>query len=912
MFWGKIVAIKTELFVSAFRMVEVDGRTNIPSIVHFSAADAAIGYQAIERAEDVASLNENFKLNLGEIPKGQTYPPQFETGDGKLRSAHAITRTYIERLMKHAAAWVEGRGQKHAHRVLVAEPLALDRSEISSADWLTNYRYQLRAILGSLFNEVDFLPEPFAVFQYYRYGVRHPLVSERRRHAALVVDFGGGTFDVSVVDTTGTGDVREGGRNSRPLAAASLPVGGSMINLQVAKELVSANLEKGVDRSKLDRAWVTFRSGADAAGGMSALSVDLQNFVRNVRRMISQIERAKIHICETIADWSADATYDPVPAALVGVPKNPFAQLPTILEVRFDAYQLRKLFIGRVWQPQLRGAIANAISRSVEELDGRPINLVLLSGGSANLKWLADLIRGDLGHLLLEAEIIELQGKFHEIVAQGLAIECARRTYNEGVGDFKAVTYNRLCLVLGTDEQSPGAYRFRPQNVEGQPDEPSDGTLLHSAQALQGCVDKPLRWKVRLPSPPKHHLDYYFLKSSLDFNDLPSLHNVDHRAFTPPKTRFDAQVTVELTVDEKGSAHPRFIYRHGHGQAEEVSVKGKPFYMDMTTLGATSVGEAYLGLDFGTSNSSVAYVEREAVRVFTQRAGEEGWRELNELCNTLPYPVAHPLAKFVAGADERMLREAFPEAFESTLHMLMVLAYIDYCANKGTKASSIFKTFTKASAGPSWGIIRTLVEMKVKGGDFMPSMVRLLPDVARKQIDAAIDAINDVKHHRIPKQFDYHRVLGLVGNMLGRALTGWSFGSFEAVSKLGFGTRHKGLFRVAAGSHAPFIHVLAYDGPQAFSEQEALLLNQEKSVAIRLSPFYFWTIRDEHQDRTVAILDSTDKLKSTYRTVESGVTYEIASGHDLVDLHDMCRAVAEQDQELAGQRCDKITVILRE
>lgn len=906
------MAIKTELFVSAFKMVEVDGRTNVPSVVHFSASDVTIGYQAIEQAEDVASLNENFKLNLGEIPKGQAYPPQFETGDGKLRSAHVITRAYIERLLKQAAAWVESRGQKKAHRVLVAEPLALDRSEISSSDWLANYRYQLKAILSSLFAEVDFLPEPFAVFQYYRYGVRHPLVAERRRHAALVVDFGGGTFDVSVVDTTATGDVREGGRNSRPLAAASLPVGGSLINLHIAKELVSENLEKGIDRDKLSRAWTTFRTGVDAAGGMSALSTDLQNFVRNARRMISQIERAKIHICETIADWSIEATYEPAPAALISVPKKPFAQKPTIAEVRFDAYRLRKLFISRVWQPQLRGAITNAISRSAEDLDGRPINLVLLSGGSANLKWLAALIKDELGHLLAEADIIELQGKFHEIVAQGLAIECARRTYSDGVGDFKAVTYNRLCLMLGTDEQSPGAYRFRPQNLDAQSDEPSDGTLLHSAQVLQASVDKPLRWKVRLPSPPKHRLDYYFLKSSLDFTDLPSLHNIEHQAFTPSKTKFDSHVTVELTVDEKGSAHPRFIYRHAHAQAEEVSVRGKSFYMDMTTLETTSVGEAYLGLDFGTSNSSVAYVERDAVRVFTQRAGEEGWRELNELCNTLPYPAAHPIAKFVAGADERMLREAFPDAFESTMHMLMVLAYIDYCANKGAKASSIFKTFTKASAGPTWGILRALIDMKVKGGDFVPTISRLLNEGARKQIDAAIEAINDVKHHRTPEQFDYHRVLGLVGNILGRALTGWSFGSFEAVAKQGFGTRHKGLFRVAVGSHAPFIQVLAYDGQQAFSEQEALLVNQEKSVAIRLSPFYFWTARDEHQNSTVAVLDSTEKVRSTYRTVEAGGRYEIAQGHDLADLHDMCRLVAEQDQELAGQRCDKIEVCLRE
>jgi molecular chaperone DnaK (HSP70) len=69
------------------------------------------------------------------------------------------------------------------------------------------------------------LPEPFAVYQYYRYGEKHPLVAERRRHHALVIDFGGGTFDVCVITTTKEGDISQGGRMARPLSASSNPIG---------------------------------------------------------------------------------------------------------------------------------------------------------------------------------------------------------------------------------------------------------------------------------------------------------------------------------------------------------------------------------------------------------------------------------------------------------------------------------------------------------------------------------------------------------------------------------------------------------------------------------------------------------------------------------------------------------------
>ena len=44
------------------------------------------------------------------------------------------------------------------------------------------------------------MPEPFAVFQYYRYGVRHALVAQKKQNVALVMDFGGGTFDTCLAD----------------------------------------------------------------------------------------------------------------------------------------------------------------------------------------------------------------------------------------------------------------------------------------------------------------------------------------------------------------------------------------------------------------------------------------------------------------------------------------------------------------------------------------------------------------------------------------------------------------------------------------------------------------------------------------------------------------------------------------
>ena len=88
------------------------------------------------------------------------------------------------------------------------------------------------------------MAEPFAVFQYYRYGLRHPLVAEQRKHVALVLGFGAGAFDVSVVETTKFGEISGGQVGSRPLGARSIEVGGFYINRLIAEDLLFSVLRR--------------------------------------------------------------------------------------------------------------------------------------------------------------------------------------------------------------------------------------------------------------------------------------------------------------------------------------------------------------------------------------------------------------------------------------------------------------------------------------------------------------------------------------------------------------------------------------------------------------------------------------------------------------------------------------------
>src|SRR5215467_4249154 len=118
-----------------------------------------------------------------------------------------------------------------------------------------------------------------------------------------------------------------------------------------------------------------------------------------------------------------------------------------------------------------------------------------------------------------------------------------------------------------------------------------------------------MEWRVHLDKAPRRRLDYYYLRSSFNHEDIENLQNVEERTLhTPQGVSFDNQISVQLVVAEDGTARPRFVYKKGRNGEELESVAGKPFYLDMTYGKSNVGGRAYIGFDFGTSNSSLSYV----------------------------------------------------------------------------------------------------------------------------------------------------------------------------------------------------------------------------------------------------------------------------------------------------------------
>jgi molecular chaperone DnaK (HSP70) len=890
-------------FIQSVKLAAIDESEVIPTTLYYDQGRVFIGREAREKCTSPELLIEDFKLELGRLDPDNPVRRSGSAEKSPRRTALGLAKDYFDEALKKLETALALQGLVAPKKILIAEPLSLADSDKATEAWLSNYRRSIKKVLQGRFAEIDFMPEPFAVYQYYRYGCRHPIVAEKRKHIALVLDFGGGTFDVSVVGSTKAGEISQSGVNARPLAARSIAVGGFYINRILASEMLHEAFEKKHNKSDLTRALSFYNENKNADDEYLARLNDQQRaFYRNYKTLLHNIERAKISVCRSIANWDLNADLTKVGTYPIAVPIDPFVQGGAVATLRLDANRIRKAYEEKIWSQKLKPAVTNTIAGAKSELGGQEITIVLLSGGSSNIRWLRPLLERDLKRELPDAQILELSESFQEIVAKGLATECARRFYTEGQGDFRAVTYNRLCLALRPDDSELEIKRFRPTGQafnSNRIDSSEDGVLLPSASSLRGLIGQPLRWKVHLSKPPKRQLEYYFLRSSFDIDDHVALHNVESKkVFTPPKTSFQQNVEVELTIRDDGTAEPRFIYSRGKGSAE-TAVAGRPFYLDMTFAANEAIGETYLGFDFGTSTSAFSYVSNHEIAEIEERTHSAGWRELSELVNDLPYIVAAPLAHFLSEIDSKKRADRGREAVEALLTLGAYIAYADYCAHS-TKVSSHFKGLAHRSAGPLWALLRNLIKTESRSLTLSAPLRDLFEGPNYTQFNQWIDEIAKSKHG---KEFsiDYVSLLGHLGNNIAKLFSEHIFGVFESVTPKRFASKKfQGIFRILTGASQTFINVLEYEGSQPFADSDLFIVNPKLGTALNLSPLLLWGLNRFRLDEEPELFqfDSVKNEQFAYKAVQFRAECTVHAKSEFEEVWARLTQMREQDQQL--------------
>lgn len=546
----------------------------------------------------------------------------------------------------------------------------------------------------------------------------------------------------------------------------------------------------------------------------------------------------------------------------------------------------------------LKKTVKNVLERATDSLGGRKINITLISGGSANIKWLEKLLIRDFSEQLSEADPVPISHSFQEVVANGLAIECARRYY-EPESEFVAVTYNPVKLYLDPDGTGAGSsQRYRSIGDKIDMRQAKDFDLIPAAQSLKHFFDVPLLWRTRLPKSPRRYLDYYFSRPEND--DHKDCYNVEStRVVTRPNPQFDSHVKVELTVREDGTASPKFIYQSGSEEYNipENSEKGKPFYLDMTS-DSESISEAsgYIGLDFGTSSSSVCRLTNETIKVTAQRERDKAWRSLSDSISTLPYPVAVTLRSFLQSkAEARDSCALARECFECCLTYMAFVALAEVGSQRDSRG--LVKAFQHRSMGPLRALLVGALGKLKENAVFSTGFLRLLIPGNLDKIDLAIKEFTDNKHDKKDESFDYQGHLNFIVSIIHSGCDDIAFGYSATHTVPDFSEfKFVGKFMVAHDNY-PYLENFSYGCNDTIKPNDALLVSRQTGDFLILTPLIFWwETEDQNMSKKCFWLDRPRQKESEALVKMCGSK----SARSAKELHQGLEAVIDSLSENAS------------
>lgn len=833
----------------SFEKVLINENHNIPTVILKNKGKTLVGYEALENTGDLNKVNRNFKLDLG------TYDPKnfskdykiHKTGDGERVSAVNLMASFFNSVLYETEHYLKINTSPLPKSIMIAEPLPvqIEKEDEENKNWLALYRKNLKKYFESKgFENISFLPEPFAVFQYYKYIKKFRPLFEKKKFVVLVVDFGGGTFDTCVIQTNKDGEISKGVKNSEPLGASSIAKGGSNLDKLILEELlIKYNKGNEADIKK------ALRFCRDIQKGKKKLEEGSENliaFYNNYLFALIEVERIKIILSERIRDWDLEKDINEsitfsLPADFFEIGSNPQNYL-------FSSLKFREIF-KNFYEGELKKGIRLTLDRAQNStLDA--INYVLLSGGSSLIKWSEKLILRDFKNELKKADFIPLHN-YKEIVSSGLAVECARRFYNES-GDFADTTYNSINLLLNPNNRGVEFPKYKSKSIEFN-SELKEGTLIPSATILREYFNKKLAWRFKLKSPPKNELFYYFLRNSLNIYDNQNstdeekyneeLLNIISTKLDVKTKSFDKHIDLTIEIKEDGTVHPEFIFNSLNDKNS--IVKCQPFYLDMTFGDAPVPTDTYLGIDFGTSNSSISYVNQKDIEIYDAVKEESINESIKEIVTNGIYPISYTLARYYKETDDEKSLKRYGHLFENIL-VIILYALINELQSKGKKIAFDINQYMR-SAGSILSAIKIFKSQIDKTCLFTIPMLTYFDHKSISLLDKGVQIINETKHTAQNLKSLLDENLSNLLSLYSAFYNNYYFGFFENLASEPFSQDIFGDFVMAHGSGI-FTDKLAYQGSNNFAKQYCFLIDHENSKALNLFPFVFWDVCKKHLD----------------------------------------------------------------
>jgi hypothetical protein len=404
----------------------------------------------------------------------------------------------------------------------------------------------------------------------------------------------------------------------------------------------------------------------------------------------------------------------------------------------------------------------------------------------------------------------------------------------------------------------------------------------------------------------------------MDISDVRNLQNVEETILhTPGKPDFDSALHLRLTIRSDGTAIPQFVYQTAGLNHAEKMKEGKKFAVDMTDAGGGG-GEAYLGLDFGTSNTAVSYVDRSWVQVIESRNANTSWRELGELVDLLPSPLAIPLAQYIG--DQRQV-STIPPAYsfiEAALCLCAYISLIEYYCTPRRRTTRIFRDFPHRSASAAWIMLRSVHEQLGNSAVITGPLKVLFSSQNSALLDRITRNWAEVRHELGQSQKDdVHAAIRLLSNASQGIFGKYEFGYVESVQRERFSNRYNSRFRIAHGK-PPYTEFFTCLGQQPFSEAEAMILDPSSGKGLLLTPLVLWYPCSAHPDLENGHCYLFDKLKgegenakATFKAAASPCQMGTDSAPDTRELLDQLLQFKADDGRLSPLEGLTVTSVSR-
>jgi Fic family protein/molecular chaperone DnaK (HSP70) len=548
-------------------------KSQIPSILSYDQNQGRYVIGLAARALGIKGQTNafNFKPDLGlspakfegKSPKDKTYWFRADDNTGRIAttlSPKDVIRAFLATLFAEFS--------ERPDALIIGEPAI--RDEI----WRDYFRTHIREVFRELTLPAPiFFPEPFAVFQYYRHVVG-AIPKVETPQTVLIIDFGGGTFDTCIIQTTQSGDLSRSGANAVPLGVQSIAKAGRDIDKGLLEVLVRRARSIGI------------RFKDDPIKRAQHAAIPVLFFVENAKLKLSEKLQGRIFKddCSSVTEEIS------IPSGILHPEEE--------IRGNLTGDDLKQV-IHTLWRRELGDIVVKCVREASQRLktDIKVIDKVLLAGGSAQLPFVTEMVFTTLPTLVKRENIIV--GKAAgEAVAYGIAIECreqSRRIPTLASGRIAPCVLNDLYLSFASTRRD----RARPAVIK-KPQRSKDGHLVVTPFECENLVAK---YQLELPFSPKKQLFYWFTEQPVEDDAMKQRLNVTSDVISvPPQASNHLRLELHLLKNGEVTPHFEFLLANSKSRQEFRTVECKPFYFaDLRIV----EGRRYFGLDFGTSNSYV-------------------------------------------------------------------------------------------------------------------------------------------------------------------------------------------------------------------------------------------------------------------------------------------------------------------